>query len=132
MFEGFTARRFTTGGADIHAVIGGSGPPLLLLHGYPQTHVMWHKVAPALAQKFTVVAPDLRGYGDSSKPPGDPRHERYSKRALAQDQVEVMEQLGHKRFAVAGHDRGARTAHRMALDHAERVVRVALLDIIPT
>jgi haloacetate dehalogenase len=113
-------------------VQGGSGPPLLLLHGYPQTHVMWHKVAPLLARHFTVIATDLRGYGDSSKPPGGADHAGYSKRAMARDQVEAMSQLGFERFAVAGHDRGGRVAHRMALDYPDRVTRLALLDIVPT
>ena len=111
---------------------GGSGPPLLLLHGYPQTHLMWRKLAPRLAAEFTVVAPDLRGYGDSSKPPAGPDLMNYSKRALAQDQVEVMAALGFERFMVAGHDRGARVAHRLARDHPERIERLALLDIVPT
>jgi haloacetate dehalogenase len=132
MFEGFTEERIETSGATIHAVRGGSGPPLLLLHGYPQTHVMWHLVAPRLAEEFTVVAADLRGYGDSSKPPGDPEHARYSKREMARDQVEVMARLGFESFFVAGHDRGGRVAHRMALDHPGRVRKVALLDIVPT
>ena len=111
---------------------GGSGPPLLLLHGYPQTHVMWHKVAPMLADRFTIVATDLRGYGDSGKPPGGADHAGYSKRAMAQDQVEVMSRLGFETFAVAGHDRGGRVAHRMALDHPGRVSKLAVLDIVPT
>jgi len=111
---------------------GGSGPPLLLLHGHPQTHVMWHAVAPRLAEDFTVVVADLRGYGDSSKPPTTPDHEPYSKRAMARDQVDVMRQLGHGRFSVAGHDRGGRCAYRMALDHPGRVQKLAVLDIIPT
>jgi haloacetate dehalogenase len=110
----------------------GSGPPLLLLHGYPETHVMWRKLAPRFAAEFTVVAPDLRGYGDSSKPPAGPDHINYSKRALAQDQIEVMAALGFERFIVAGHDRGARVAHRLARDHPERIERLALLDIVPT
>ena len=113
--------------------LGGSGPPLLLLHGHPQNHVTWHKVAPGLARAgFTVVAADLRGYGDSSKPPGGENHVGYSKRAMALDQVEVMGTLGFSRFAVVGHDRGARVAHRMALDHPGAVERLALLDIAPT
>ena len=132
MFEGFTEERIETSGATIHAVRRGSGPPLLLLHGYPQTHVMWHLVAPRLAEEFTVVAADLRGYGDSSKPPGDPEHARYSKREMARDQVDVMARLGFESFFVAGHDRGGRVAHRMALDHPRRVRKVALLDIVPT
>ncbi len=132
MFEGFTETDIETRGATIHLVHGGSGPPLLLLHGYPQTHVIWHRVAPALAQHFTVVASDLRGYGDSAKPPSDPDHAAYSKRATAQDQVEVMEDLGFKEFMVAGHDRGGRVAHRMALDHPGRVRKLAVLDIVPT
>ncbi len=132
MFEGFQREQVTTGGTTINLVHGGAGPPLLLLHGYPQTHTMWHKIAPRLAQDFTVVASDLRGYGDSGKPPGDPEHVTYSKRAMAQDQVEVMEQLGHREFFVAAHDRGARVAHRMALDHPQRVRKLALLDIRPT
>jgi haloacetate dehalogenase len=132
MFETFARTRIETPGATIAVVHGGSGPPLLLLHGYPQTHVMWHKVAPLLAKDFTVVAADLRGYGDSSKPPGGGDHAGYSKRAMARDQVEVMSSLGFETFAVAGHDRGGRVAHRMALDHAGRVTKVALLDIVPT
>jgi haloacetate dehalogenase len=132
MFERFTRRRFTVGETTINGEIGGSGPPLLLLHGFPETHVMWHKIAPALAERFTVVATDLRGYGDSAKPPSDPDHATYSKRATAQDQVEVMAALGFSTFAVAGHDRGGRVAHRLALDHPDRVSRLAVLDIVPT
>ena len=132
MFEGFETRRIVTSGVEIHLRLGGSGPPLLLLHGYPQTHVMWHRIAPYLAERFTVVAADLRGYGESEKPAGDPDHAAYSKRAMAKDQVEVMAALGFERFAVVGHDRGARVTHRMALDHPERIQRAAVLDICPT
>ena len=132
MFDGFETRRVTTSAAEIHFRLGGNGPPLLLLHGYPQTHVMWHRVAPHLAERFTVVAADLRGYGDSAKPESDPAHATYSKRAMARDQVEVMSSLGFERFAVVGHDRGGRVTHRMALDHPERVERAAVLDICPT
>ncbi len=132
MFQGFRREFIRTSGATIHAVIGGEGPPLLLLHGYPQTHVIWHKIAPRLAERHTVVCTDLRGYGDSEKPPSDPDHAIYAKRAMAQDQVEVMEALGFDRFRLVGHDRGARVGHRLALDHPERVERLALLDIVPT
>jgi haloacetate dehalogenase len=132
MFEGFELSTIDAGEAEIRVRSGGSGPPLLLLHGYPQTHVMWHLVAPRLAEDFTVVATDLRGYGDSSGPPTTPDHEPYSKRAMARDQVTVMERLGFADFLVVGHDRGARCAYRMALDHPERVRRLALLDIVPT
>ena len=131
-FPSFEQRRIKTSGAEINLVIGGNGPPLLLLHGYPQTHLMWRKVAPRLAAEFTLVIPDLRGYGDSSKPPAGQDNESYSKRALALDQIETMAALGFERFAVAGHDRGARVAHRLARDHAEQIERVALLDIVPT
>lgn len=131
-FPGFTRHRIDTAGASINLVTGGSGPPLLLLHGYPQTHVMWRKVAPRLAADFTVVVPDLRGYGDSSKPPAGADFAAYSKRALAQDQIEVMKALGHDRFAVAGHDRGARVTHRLVRDHPDKITRAALLDIVPT
>ncbi len=132
MFEGFTQRQIDSSGARINLRMGGSGPPLLLLHGNPLTHVMWHKIAPRLAEEFAVVAADLRGYGDSSKPPGGEDHSGYSFRAMADDQVEVMEKLGFDRFFVAGHDRGGRVAHRMALDHPRRVAKVAFLDIVPT
>ena len=132
MFEGFTVRDIDTSGARIHLRHGGSGPPLLLLHGNPLTHVMWHKIAPRLAREFTVVAADLRGYGDSAKPEGGPDHSGYSFRAMAQDQVEVMRALGFGEYFVCGHDRGARVAHRMALDHPARVRKVAFLDIVPT
>ena len=132
MFEGFETEGVDTGEAVIRLRRRGAGPPVLLLHGYPQTHVMWHLVAPLLARDFTVVAPDLRGYGDSSKPRTTPDHEPYSKRAWARDQVAVMAHLGFERFAVVGHDRGARCAYRMALDHPERVERLAILDVIPT
>jgi len=131
-FPGFEQRRISTSGAEINLVTGGNGPPLLLLHGYPQTHLMWRKLAPRLAREFTVVIPDQRGYGDSSKPPAGPDNENYSKRALALDQVETMAALGFERFAIAGHDRGARVAHRLARDHGERIERLALLDIVPT
>ena len=132
MFEGFTNTQITTRGATINLVYGGSGPPVLLLHGYPQTHVMWHRVAPRLAERFTVVAADLRGYGDSSKPPGGEGHINYSKRAMAQDQAEVMQELGFEHFAVVGHDRGARVSHRLALDYPDHVQCLAVLDIVPT
>lgn len=132
MFEGFTSRDIPAGETVIRTLYRGSGPPLLLLHGYPQTHVMWHKIAPALAERFTVVATDLRGYGDSGKPASDASHAPYSKRTTAADQVAVMGALGFERFFVAGHDRGARVAHRMALDHPERVLLLAVLDIVPT
>lgn len=119
-------------GASIRAAVGGSGPPLLLLHGHPQTHLTWHKVAPILARTHTVVATDLRGYGDSSKPDGGPAHINYSKRAMATDSVRVMETLGFDRFSVVGHDRGGRVAHRLAIDHAARVAKLVVLDIAPT
>lgn len=131
-FPGFRPFRIATSGAEINGVVGGNGPPLLLLHGWPQTLVEWRHVAPVLAERFTIVATDLRGYGDSSKPPGGENHASYSKRALAQDQVEVMRQLGFEQFAVVGHDRGGRVACRMALDHSQAVTRLALLDIVPT
>lgn len=133
MFEGFRETDIVTPeGVIIHARTGGHGPPLLLLHGYPQTHVMWHKVAPRLAADFTVVAADLRGYGDSGKPADGNGFESYCKRRMAADQVAVMAALGFERFMVAGHDRGGRVAHRMALDHRQRVRRLAVLDIVPT
>ncbi len=119
-------------GISIHAVIGGEGPPLLLLHGHPQTHAIWHRVAPALCKQFTVVACDLRGYGDSSKPAGDSDHANYSKRAMAADMVAVMRSLDFARFRVLAHDRGARVAHRLAADHPDAVERMVLLDIAPT
>ena len=119
-------------GVTIRAAIDGNGPPLLLLHGHPQTHVTWRKIAPALAKHFTVIASDLRGYGDSSKPEGGENHSSYSKRCMAQDQVLLMGALGYQRFSVAGHDRGGRVAHRMVLDHPEAVSRLALIDIAPT
>jgi haloacetate dehalogenase len=132
MFEGFEDLKIETSGTTINLVKGGNGPPMLLLHGYPQTHVMWHKVAPRLARDFTVVATDLRGYGDSGKPHGDSEHLNYSKRAMAQDQVEVMEHLGFESFLLVGHDRGARVAHRLTKDHPQRVRKLVTLDIIPT
>jgi haloacetate dehalogenase len=132
VFEGFERRRVETPGAEIELVGGGDGPPVLLLHGYPQTQAMWHLVAPRLAEEFTVVATDLRGYGDSSKPFGDEDHSTYSKRAMAEDQVAVMEALGFDSFAVVGHDRGGRVGHRMALDYSDSVTKLAVLDIVPT
>jgi len=132
LFPGFTHRRIRTSGATINLKVGGNGQPVLLLHGYPQTHAMWHKVAPALARDYTVVCADLRGYGDSSKPKGVPGHANYSKRALALDMVEVMETLGFPRFHAVGHDRGARVAHRLARDHGRRVQSLTVVDISPT
>ncbi len=132
MFEGFERRDIETRETRIHACIGGSGPALLLLHGYPQTHAMWHRVAPVLAEAFTVICADLRGYGDSGKPASDPEHLVYAKRRSAADMAEVMSALGFERFFVAGHDRGGRVAHRLTLDHASRVGKVAFLDIVPT
>jgi haloacetate dehalogenase len=132
LFPGFTVRKIRTSGATINVRSMGEGEPLLLLHGYPQTHAMWHKVAPDLARDYSVVCPDLRGYGDSSKPKGLPDHSNYSKRAMALDMAEVMSALGHERFHVVGHDRGGRVAHRLARDHARRVRTLTVLDISPT
>jgi len=132
LFPGFANRRIRTSGATINLKVGGNGPPVLLLHGYPQTHAMWHKVAPQLARDFTAVCADLRGYGDSSKPKGVPGHANYAKRAMALDMVEAMEALGFVSFNVVGHDRGGRVAHRMARDHARRVRSLTVLDISPT
>ena len=132
LFPGFRMLDVETSGTTIRLRTGGSGPPLLLLHGYPQTHALWHRVAPRLAERFTVVAADLRGYGDSGKPATAADHAPYSKRAMAQDMAEVMTALGHETFFLAGHDRGARVSHRLALDHADRVRKLAVLDIAPT
>ena len=132
-FPDFTLEHVpVSGGGTIRLRRGGSGPPLLMLHGNPQTHAMWHAVAPAMARRFSVVCPDLRGYGDSSKPKGLSDHSNYSKRAMAQDMVEVMRALGHERFHVVGHDRGGRVAHRLARDHGTRVRTLTVLDISPT
>ena len=132
MFEGFATHRIDHDGVTIHAVVGGEGPPLLLLHGHPQTHVIWHKVAGELARHFTVVATDLRGYGDSDKPTGLPDHSNYSKRTMVADQLAVMRALGFERFRVLAHDRGARVAHRLAVDHPQAVDKLVTLDIAPT
>jgi len=132
MFEGFTSCELETDRGPIHARVGGSGPPLLLLHGYPETHLMWHAAAPLLAERWTVVATDLSGYGDSFRPAVTSDHSAHSKRSLGGDQVQAMASLGHHRFAVAGHDRGGRVAYRIALDHPERVTALAVLDIVPT
>lgn len=132
MFTNFTTHEIDIDGVRIHARTSGEGSPVLLLHGYPQTHVMWRDVAPALAKSHTVVVSDLRGYGDSGKPASDTDHSSYSKRAMAADQVGLMTALGHDRFAIVGHDRGARVTHRLCLDHSDRVERAAVLDIAPT
>ena len=132
MFAGFTSRTVTGPAGHVQTRFGGNGPPLLLLHGHPQTHAMWHLVAPALAQHFTVVMMDLRGYGDSARPSSDAEHAVYSKRAMANDALTVMQHYGFERFGVLAHDRGARVAHRLALDHAAAVERLMLLDIAPT
>ena len=134
LFPGFRSELVRTTGADIRAAVGPrrDAPALLLLHGYPQTHAIWHRMAPRLAERFNVVASDLRGYGDSGKPATTPDHAPYSKRAMAADQVELMAALGHERFFLAGHDRGGRVAHRLCVDHPARVEKVAVLDIAPT
>jgi haloacetate dehalogenase len=131
-FEGFMLDTVTVEGGDIRLRHGGSGPPLLLLHGNPQTHAMWHIAAPALSERFTVICPDLRGYGQSFKPNATPDHAPYAKREMARDVIQVMDHFGHAAFFVAGHDRGARVAHRLSLDHPDRVRKLAVLDIIPT
>jgi len=132
VFDGFEEFDIATTGTTIHGRRGGEGPPVLLLHGIPETHLMWHRVAPQLAERFTVVAADLRGYGDSGTPPTAADHAPYSMREIALDQVEVMHALGHAQFDVVGHDRGARCAYRLALDHPDAVTRLAVLDIVPT
>ena len=132
LLQGFETRRIDVEGLTLHCRIGGSGPPLLLLHGYPQTHAMWHKIAPDLARDFTLVCPDLRGYGDSDKPLSDETHAAYSKRAMAADQAGLMAALGFERFSVAGHDRGGRVTHRLVLDYPKRIIAAAVLDIVPT
>ena len=131
MFDGFELERVDVGEAVLRVRHGGSGPPVLLLHGHPRTHVTWHRLAPLLAERYTVVCPDLRGYGQSSKPPTTPDHEPYSKRAMARDCVALMAALGYERFAVAGHDRGSYVAFRTAMDHPDRVSALAVLDSIP-
>ncbi len=132
MLEGFERRPVAVGGAELHVAVGGAGPPVLLLHGYPQTHVVWHSVAPRLAGRFSLVMPDLPGYGASAGPAIDAEHVNYSKRAMGATMVELMAALGHSRFGLAGHDRGGRVGYRMALDHPDRVLKFAALDIIPT
>src|SRR5262249_50440887 len=132
LFPGFRKKNIRTSGATIRVVTAGNGPAVLMLPGYPQTHAMWHKVAPALARDYTVVCADLRGYGDSSKPKGRPDHSNYSKRAMAKDMAEVMTALGHRKFHLVGHDRGGRVSHRLARDHGGRVLSLTVLDISPT
>ena len=129
MFDNFEKMQIRTTSTTINLVKGGSGPPVLLLHGYPQSHTMWHKIAPLLAENFTVVATDLRGYGDSGKPSGDNEHLNYSKRHMAKDQVEVMQHLGFNSFNLVSHDRGARVAHRLTKDNPDRVNKLITLDL---
>jgi haloacetate dehalogenase len=131
-FDGFQLDNIGTRGGPIRLRRGGQGPPLLLIHGNPQTHAMWHAVVPALAARFTVICPDLRGYGGSFKPEATVDHAPYAKREMANDMIEVMEHLGHRAFFLAGHDRGGRVAHRLAIDYPERILKLAVLDIIPT
>ena len=131
-FPGFRRETIQTSGTTINVLVGGDGPPVLLLHGYPQTHVEWRKIAPELAKSYTLIIPDLRGYGDSGKPPDGENHINYSKRAMASDQVEVMEKLGFNQFAMVSHDRGARVGHRLALDHSDRLTKLVMMDICPT
>ena len=131
LLENFTHTRIKTSGADIVVSYGGKGPPLLLMHGNPFTHLSWHKIAPRLAEEFTVVLPDLRGYGDSSKPDGGADHSAYSFRSMALDQIEVMRHLGFDKFMAGGHDRGARVLHRLCLDHPDAVTRAVFLDMLP-
>ena len=132
MFKNFQKQTFSSASISTNYVVGGSGPPLLLLHGYPQTYFIWHKIASELSNKYTVVASDLRGYGDSSKPISDKKHASYSKRAMAKDQVQLMSHLGFDRFLVAGHDRGGRVGHRMTLDYPGVVEKLVVMDIAPT
>ena len=131
LFPGFQHLDMKTSGATIRLRHGGSGPPLLLMHGNPESHMTWYKIAAKLSQRYHVVLPDLRGYGDSSLPEPGPNHINYSFRAMAQDNVEIMEQLGFNRFFVAGHDRGGRTTFRMCLDHPERVIKATIMDVLP-
>jgi len=132
LFPGFKVEKVQTSGAVIHAVSGGQGPPLLMMHGAPQSHATWYKIAPELAKEYTLVMTDLRGYGDSSKPEGGKNHENYSKRAMALDGVEVMKHFGYDRFAMIGHDRGGRVGHRMAMDHPDKVTKLVVIDVVPT
>lgn len=132
MFKNFKKEKIQANGVEINTVHGGNGEPLLLIHGYPQTHVMWHKIAPKLAEKFYVVCPDLRGYGDSTKPKGLPDHSNYSKRTMGKDMIEVMEHLDFDIFSAAGHDRGGRTLHRMCLDYPDKIKKACVMDIAPT
>ena len=128
----FRTQRFHVNDVEICATLGGSGPPLILLHGFPQTRLIWHCIAPMLAESHTLLIPDLRGYGDSSTPPGDPEHRRYSKREMAKDIIAIADQLGFERFGIAGHDRGGRVAYRLVLDHPGRVTRLCAVDMVPT
>jgi haloacetate dehalogenase len=132
LLPGFRVEKVKTSGATLHTVVGGKGPPLLLIHGAPLTHLSWFRIAPELAKHYTVIAPDLRGYGDSSKPEDGVDHINYSKRSMAQDKIDLMKHFGFDRFAVVGHDRGGRVAHRLALDHPNAVTRMAVIDIVPT
>ena len=132
MFDDFKSAKLKSNKINIHYKIGGKGYPILMLHGYPQTHIMWRKVAPILSKDYTVVCSDLRGYGDSDKPSSDVIHRNYSKREMAKDQAELMELLGFKKYIVVGHDRGARVAHRMGLDYKDKIDKIVLMDIVPT
>lgn len=131
LMPNFAQRRISSGDIELQVAVGGAGPPVLLLHGFPETHSAWHAVAPRLAERFTVICPDLRGYGESDKPADDEGHERYAKRTMARDLVTLMNGLGHARFAVAGHDRGAVVAYRLALDHSTAVTKLAVMSVLP-
>ena len=132
MFDDFKSAKLKSNKINIHYKIGGKGYPILMLHGYPQTHIMWRKVAPILSKDYTVICSDLRGYGDSDKPSSDVIHRNYSKKEMAKDQAELMELLGFKKYIVVGHDRGARVAHRMGLDYKDKIDKMVLMDIVPT